>query len=76
MTEATDMRPLFSPKTLADYLGIKERKARELIGGPNPKIASFKIGGGKLRRIDPAEVDRYVAECQAQPRSDEPATDE
>jgi hypothetical protein len=71
MTEATDMRPLFSPKTLAAYLGVSERVARGLIGGPNPKIASFLIGGGKLRRIDPAEVDRYVAACQAQPTEGE-----
>jgi hypothetical protein len=59
----TVIRPLLTPKTLAERLGCSERQARKLIGGENPTIPSFLIDGG--RRIDPREVDRYVEQQKA-----------
>lgn len=55
---AQDGRPLLSTKALAERLGISDRTARQLLEGPCPKIASFKVEGA--RRIDPAAVDRYL----------------
>jgi transcriptional antiterminator len=58
----TFARPLYTVNTLAERLDVSPRQVRKLIAGPNPKIASFKIDGG--RRIDPREVDRYIQEQQ------------
>lgn len=52
-----DRRAFFTPKTLAAYLAISERTARQmLIDG---RLPSYKIEG--TRRIDAADVDRYLA---------------
>jgi excisionase family DNA binding protein len=54
-------RPFFSPKALAAYLDISERTVRQLLA--DGVIPSYKIAGS--RRIDPADVDAFVARCRA-----------
>lgn len=63
LAERLDVRPLFSPKSLAKHLGISERVVREMIRGPNPELESFLVGD-RNRRISAAEVDRYLASRQ------------
>jgi excisionase family DNA binding protein len=53
----TDDRPLLSPRALGQRLGVSERTARDLI--QSGRLRSVKVGGS--RRVEPAEVDRYVA---------------
>jgi excisionase family DNA binding protein len=50
--------PFLTPKTLAAYLSISERTARAMLGGPRPKIASYRVEG--QRRIAVADVDAYL----------------
>jgi excisionase family DNA binding protein len=52
-----DDRPLLSPRALGQRLGVSERTARDLI--QSGRLRSVKVGGS--RRVEPAEVDRYVA---------------
>lgn len=63
MSEQSD-RPLFSPKALAEYLGVSERTVRSLLAGPEPRIPS-RVIGPRLRRVRPEDVDRYLAECES-----------
>ena len=51
------LRPFFTPKGLAEYLSISERTVREMLS--KQRIPSYKVEG--QRRIDPADVDRYLA---------------
>jgi excisionase family DNA binding protein len=51
------LRPFFTPKTLAAYLAVSERTARQLLA--DGRIPSYRIAGA--RRIDPADVDAYLA---------------
>lgn len=53
-----DTRPFFTPQTLAKRLGLSPRTVREMLR--RGSIASYKIEGA--RRIDPDDVDRYLAE--------------
>lgn len=52
-----ELRPFFTPKTLADYLSISERTVREMLS--KERIPSYKVEG--QRRIDPADVEKYLA---------------
>ena len=52
-----ELRPFFTPKGLAEYLSISERTVREMLS--KERIPSYKVEG--QRRIDPADVDRYLA---------------
>jgi excisionase family DNA binding protein len=52
-----ELRPFFTPKALADYLSISERTVREMLS--KERIPSYKVEG--QRRIDPADVERYLA---------------
>jgi excisionase family DNA binding protein len=53
---AEDRRPMFSPKTLASYLAISERKVRQMIA--DREIVSYRVAG--QRRIKPEDVDAYL----------------
>ena len=59
-----DDRPLLSVAEVAERLGVKERLAREMVGGESPRLASMIVGNG-ARRVEAAEVDRYLAERRA-----------
>jgi excisionase family DNA binding protein len=52
-----ELRPFFTPKGLAEYLSISERTVRDMLS--KERIPSYKVEG--QRRIDPADVDRYLA---------------
>jgi excisionase family DNA binding protein len=47
---------MFSPKTLAAYLAISERKVRQMIA--DREIVSYRVAG--QRRIKPEDVDAYL----------------
>jgi excisionase family DNA binding protein len=51
-------RAFFTPDSLAAYLSLSGRTIRDLLR--HGVIPSYKIGGA--RRIDPADVDHYLAE--------------
>jgi excisionase family DNA binding protein len=53
-------RPFFTPRSLAAYLSVSERTVRAWIA--DGTIDSYLIGGS--RRIDPVDVDAYVAMCR------------
>jgi excisionase family DNA binding protein len=53
-----ERRAFFTPKMLADYLALSERTVRSMLAAGT--IVSYRVGGA--RRIDPADVDRYLAE--------------
>jgi len=53
-----ELRPFFSPKALAEYLSISERTVRDMLS--KQRIPSYKVEG--QRRIDPADVDDYLAQ--------------
>jgi excisionase family DNA binding protein len=50
-------RAFFTPKTLALYLSISERTVRSMLA--NGTLPSYRVEGA--RRIDPADVDKYLA---------------
>ncbi len=52
-----ELRPFFTPKALAEYLSISERTVREMLS--KKRIPSYKVEG--QRRIDPADVEQYLA---------------
>jgi len=52
-----DLRPFFTPKTLAQYLSISERTVRQMLA--DGRIESYKVEG--QRRIDFADVEAYLA---------------
>ena len=52
-----ELRPFLSPKALAEYLSISERTVRDMLS--KQRIPSYKVEG--QRRIDPADVERYLA---------------
>ena len=59
-----DDRPLLSTKEAAERLGIGERTMVEMItpgDGKEPVIPSIIVGKGG-RKIEPAELDRYIEE--------------
>ena len=64
-----DTRPLLTVPQLGERLGITDRSARKLIEGRNPAIKSVVVGKGS-RRVEQAEVDRYVASLRDQEGSD------
>jgi excisionase family DNA binding protein len=53
-----ERRAFFSPKTLAEYLALSERTIREMLRRGD--IPSYRVADG-ARRIDPADVDSYLA---------------
>jgi excisionase family DNA binding protein len=54
----SERRAFFTPKTLAQYLALSERTVRQMLA--ERVVPSYLIGGA--RRIDPADVDAYLAE--------------
>ena len=52
-----ELRPFFTPKGLAEYLSISERTVRDMLS--KQRIPSYKVEG--QRRIDPADVEAYLA---------------
>jgi excisionase family DNA binding protein len=52
-----ERRVFFTPRTLARYLAISERTVRSMLA--SGRIASYRVEG--VRRIDPRDVDRYLA---------------
>ena len=52
-----ERRAFFTPKTLAQHLAISERTVRSMLAAG--AIPSYRIEGA--RRIDPADVDSYLA---------------
>ena len=56
-TVERELRPFFTPKGLAEYLSISERAVRDMLG--KRRIPSYKVEG--QRRIDPADVEAYLA---------------
>jgi excisionase family DNA binding protein len=48
----------FTVKALADYLALSERTVRSMLAAG--VIVSYRVEGA--RRIDPADVDAYLAE--------------
>jgi excisionase family DNA binding protein len=52
-----ERRAFFTPKTLAQYLAISERTVRSMLA--SGRIPSYRFEGA--RRIDPRDVDRYLA---------------
>lgn len=52
-----ELRPFFTPKGLAAYLSISERTVRDMLS--KQRIPSYKVEG--QRRIDPADVEKYLA---------------
>ena len=55
-----ERRPFFTSRQLADYLALSERTVRELLR--TGAIPSYKVSGA--RRIDPADVDIWLAGCR------------
>jgi excisionase family DNA binding protein len=55
-----ERRPFFTSRQLADYLALSERTVRELLR--TGAIPSYKVSGA--RRIDPADVDAWLAACR------------
>jgi excisionase family DNA binding protein len=53
-----ERRAFFTPKTLAQYLALSERTVRTMLA--NGAIPSYRVEGA--RRIDPADVDFYLAQ--------------
>ena len=51
------VRPFFTPKTLAAYLAISERTVRDMLA--KGRIPSYKIEG--QRRVSAEDVDHYLA---------------
>lgn len=49
--------PFFTPKGLAEYLSISERTVRDMLS--KQRIPSYKVEG--QRRIDPVDVEKYLA---------------
>lgn len=62
--ELAPRRPLLSVREAAELLNVHERTVREMIGGPEPVLRSLRIGGS--RKIDPADLDAYIAERKEQ----------
>jgi excisionase family DNA binding protein len=57
VTVITERRAFFTPKTLAAYLAVSERTVRQMLA--DAVIPSYRIEGS--RRIDPGDVDAYLA---------------
>lgn len=55
-----EVRPFFTPKTLAEYLDLSERTVYDLL--KRGKMPSYKVGGA--RRIASEDVERYLAGCR------------
>lgn len=51
-------QPFYTPETLAAKLALSDRAVRRMLA--DGVIPSYKIEGS--RRIDPTDVDRYLAE--------------
>jgi excisionase family DNA binding protein len=56
-TTQPDLRPFYTPRTLAQRLSLSERQARRLIADGD--IPSYRVRGS--RRVDPDDVDKYLA---------------
>ncbi len=54
---ASNARPFFTERTLADHLAVSDRTVRTWIR--RGELASYKLGGS--RRIDPRDVETFLA---------------
>jgi hypothetical protein len=61
---ARDDRPMLTLEQAGARLGgLSDRSMRGMVRGPNPKLASIKVGPSEGSRVvSPAEVDRYLRE--------------
>lgn len=57
VVQELDLRPFFTPKTLAAYLSVSERTVRQMLA--DHRIASYRVEG--QRRIDHKDVEAYLA---------------
>ena len=53
----SERRAFFTPKSLAAYLALSERTVREMLR--RGALPSYRVGGA--RRIDPSDVNSYLA---------------
>lgn len=61
LAERLDVRPLLTPKTLAERLAVSERTARELLlQGVIPSFTVGEPGKETGRRIRPADAEAYI----------------
>jgi excisionase family DNA binding protein len=51
---------LLTVKDVAARLSLSERRVRQMLQAE--ELPSMKVGG--VRRVDPAELDRYVESCR------------
>ncbi len=58
----TQPRTFFTERTLAEYLAVSDRTVRDWIR--RRELPSYKLGGS--RRIDPADVEAFLAERREQ----------
>lgn len=58
--QVSEVRPLFTVKTLAVFLGCSVRQVRVLLAGG--EIESFRMG--QQIRVHPEAVDAYIAACK------------
>jgi excisionase family DNA binding protein len=59
-----ERQAFFTPRTLAQYLAVSERTVRSMLKAR--KIPSYRVEGA--RRIDPADVDVYLANRREEAR--------
>jgi excisionase family DNA binding protein len=57
ITITPELRPWFTPDTLAAYLHVSDRLIRRWVA--EGRLSSYKLDG--CRRFDPADVDEFVA---------------
>jgi excisionase family DNA binding protein len=58
ITIDTNLRPWFTPDTLAAHLHVSDRLIRKWVA--EGRLPSYKLGG--CRRFSPEDVDSFVAE--------------
>ena len=61
---AEEVRPFFTPKTLAAYLSVSERTVRQMLS--DRRIASYRVEG--QRRIAHQDVEAYLARHRSEQR--------
>lgn len=60
-TKAPNVEPLFTVKTLTEYLGLGERTVRRMIA--TGELPSYKLKG--QRRVRPRDVERWIDQHRA-----------
>jgi excisionase family DNA binding protein len=67
---ADDVRPFFTTRSLAERLALSERTVRDLIRRGD--LPSYKVA--RARRIDPKDVDEWLAQRRQGGEGEEWAT--